>query len=310
LAQAFIHSVGKTVYSMADSMGPAATVLTSVAENCQQNAMCSVRGRENVAIAYSYVVFAMCACVVIKEFSDHDFSAVLTFGAGVQTLGFLALLLKVRTQKTVKGVSSKTLEMYVAVYMCRLSSTLVKNGYLPVDRSGDWAYQLADIVTLLIVFQLLYCCHKTHVSTYQAEHDTLPISNALLPCVVVALFTHGDLNSNQFFDVMWTISMNLDTVALLPQLFMLAKIGGEVDGMTTHFVAAIFVSRACALAFWAYGFVELAPQKGGPNVAGWTIVVMHSLQLLLSADFMMHYMKSRFFGKKVVLPPSTMGMDV
>merc|ERR1719271_473138 len=56
----------------------------------------------------------------MKEFSDHDFSAVLTFGAGVQTLGFLALLLKVRAQKTVKGVSSKTLEMYVAVFMCRL----------------------------------------------------------------------------------------------------------------------------------------------------------------------------------------------
>jgi len=289
--------------------GPAATVLTSVADNLEPSRLCTTRGRENVAIAYSYVVFAMCACVVMKEFSDHDFSAVLTFGAGVQTLGFLSLLLKVRAQKTVKGVSSKTLEMYVAVYMCRLASTLVKNGYLPVDRSGDWAYQLADIVTLLIVFQLLYCCHKTHGTTYQAEHDTLQISHAILPCVLVALFTHGDLNSNQFFDVMWSVSMNLDTVALLPQLWMLTKIGGEVDGMTTHFVAAIFVSRGCALAFWVYGFVELAP-KGGPNVAGWTIVIMHGVQLLLSADFMMHYMKSRFFGSKMVLPQSGQGLDV
>merc|ERR1719235_2658503 len=202
-------------------MGPAATMLTSVAENCQQSAMCTVRGRENVAIAYSYIVFAMCACVVIKEFSDHDFSAVLTFGAGVQCLGFLALLLKTRAQKTVKGVSSKTLEMYVGVFMFRLSSTMVKNGYLPVDRSGDWAYQLADVVSLLIVFQLLYCCHKTHGSTYQTEHDTLQIQHTLLPCVLLAVFTHGDLNSNQFFDIMWTISMNMDTVALLPQLWML-----------------------------------------------------------------------------------------
>jgi len=287
-------------------MGPGAVLVTNVAETCSVYPKCTTRGRENIAIAYSYIVFMMCACVVAKEFSDHDFSACLTFGAGVQCLGFLALLLKVRTQKTVKGISSKTLEMYVGVFMFRLSSTMVKNGYLPIDQSGDWAYQLADIVSLFIVFQLLYCCHKTHGSTYQAQHDTLQIQHTLLPCVMLAVCTHGDLNSNQFFDIMWTISMNIDTVALLPQLWMLTKIGGEVEGMTTHFVAAIFVSRICALAFWAYGYVELAPQKGGSNVAGYTIIFMHSLQLLMSADFMLHYMKSRFFGKAMVLPQNAL----
>jgi len=286
----------------------ASELISDVKTEFATTPLCSTRGRENLAIAFSYVVFAMCACVVAKEFSDHDFSAVLTFGAGVQCLGFLALLLKTRAQKTVKGVSSKTLEMYVGVFMFRLSSTMVKNGYLPVDRSGDWAYQLADVVSLLIVFQLLYCCHKTHGSTYQLEHDTLEINKALIPCFVLALCTHGDLNSNKFFDVMWTISMNLDTVALLPQLWMLTKIGGEVEGMTTHFVVAIFVSRTCAMAFWYYGYGELAPSDGGPNIAGWTIMVMHALQILLSADFIMHYLKSKFFGQKMVLPEN--GVDV
>lgn len=268
--------------------------------------LCSTRGRENLSIALSYVCFALCGCVVMKEFSDHDFSAVLTLGAGVQCLGFLALLLKVRAQKTVKGVSSKTLEMYVGVFMFRLSSTLIKNGYLPVDRSGDWAYQLGDIVSLLITFQLLYCCHKTHGTTYQLEHDTLDVHKAILPCFVLAFFTHGDLNSNKFFDVMWTISMNLDTLALLPQLYMLSKIGGEVDGMTTHFVIAIFGSRICAMLFWYYGYGELAPADGGANVAGYTIMIMHGLQILLSADFVLHYLKSKFFGKKLVLPQTAL----
>ena len=36
----------------------------------------------------------------------------------------------------------------------------------------------------------------------------------------------------------------------------------------------------------AYGYVELAPTNGGANVGGWTIIVMHCLQLLMSADFM------------------------
>jgi len=266
--------------------------------------LCSTRGRENMAIGTSYVVFALCAYVVAKEFSDHDFSAVLTLGAGVQTLGFLALMLKVRAQKVVKGISAKTLELYVAVFVFRLGSTLVKNGYLPVDRSGDWVYQSADIVSLMIVLQLLYACHKTCKSSYQAEHDTLDMTKAFLPCLFLAFFTHGDLNSNRFFDIMWTFSMNLDTVALLPQLWMLTKIGGEVEGMTSHFVAAVVGSRVCAWFFWYYGYGELTPQKGGANIPGVTIMIMHSLQLLMSADFMFYYFKGRFFGRKMVLPAS------
>jgi len=266
------------------------------------------RKTANLFVVGSYLLFALCGLVVAKEFSDRDFSAVLTAGSGAQCLGFFLLLQKIKTQNSVAGLSAKTLEMYALVLCFRLNSTMVKNGYLPVDRSGDWAYQLADVVSLLIVFQLLYCCHKTHGSTYQLEHDTLEINKALIPCFVLALCTHGDLNSNKFFDVMWTISMNLDTVALLPQLWMLTKIGGEVEGMTTHFVVAIFVSRTCAMAFWYYGYGELAPSDGGPNIAGWTIMVMHALQILLSADFIMHYLKSKFFGQKMVLPEN--GVDV
>jgi len=266
--------------------------------------LCSSRGRENMAIGTSYLVFAMCCFVVAKEFSDHDFSAVLTLGAGVQTLGFLALLLKVRAQKVVKGISAKTLEMYVGVFVFRLGATLTKNGYLPVDRSGDWAYQCADVVSLMIVLQLLYSCHKTCASTYQAEHDTLDMTKAILPCLILALCTHGDLNNNRFFDAMWTFSMNLDTVALLPQLWMLTKIGGEVQGNTSHFVAAIFGSRVCAWLFWYYGYGELTPlkNKNGPNVPGVTIMILHTVQLLLSADFMYYYFKGKFFGRQMSLP--------
>lgn len=280
--------------------------LSGVKSDFTSAQLCSTKGRENLSILSSYFVFGFCGMVVVREFSDRDFSAVLTFGAAAQCLGFLALSLKVRAQHTVKGISAKTMELYTLTFLFRLSSTCVKNGYLPVDRSGDWAYQLADFVSLLIVLNMLYLCHKTHSDTYQSAQDSLPIHNFYLPCFLVAVATHGDLNSNRFFDVLWTLSMNLDTVALLPQLFMLAKIGGEVDGMTSHCVAAIFVSRVCAMSFWFYGYTELQPESGGPNVAGWTIMVMHSLQLLLSADFMVHYLKSRYFGKKLVLPAAAL----
>ena len=46
-------------------------------------------------------------------------------------------------------------------------------------------------------------------------------------CVVLAVFIHGNLNDSFFFDSLWTCAMNIDTIAMLPQLWMLARIGGE-----------------------------------------------------------------------------------
>lgn len=76
----------------------------------------------------SYFVFMMCVGVVLRHFSDRDFSTVLTLGAGVQCLAFYLLLQKVKRQRSVAGISSKMLEMYVCVLLLRLSSTLIKQG--------------------------------------------------------------------------------------------------------------------------------------------------------------------------------------
>merc|ERR1719473_1476859 len=121
----------------------------------------------------AYTWFAFCAGVVFQQFSDQDFSAVLTLSAGVQALGLILLVYKVHKTKTVAGLSARSLEMYFVFFIFRLSSTLFRNGYIPVDRSGDWVYQSADISSLLLVMNLLYSLHVTHRSTYQSQLDTV-----------------------------------------------------------------------------------------------------------------------------------------
>ena len=131
----------------------------------------------------------------------------------------------------------RSMEMYAAFFVFRLSSTLFKNGYIPVDRSGDFMYQFFDALSLALVLNLLYAVHKKYMHSYQEEFDTLPLKPMIFPCVVVACFVHGTFNKNKFFDVTWAISTNLETFTLVPQLWMLAKMGGKVDNMTGHFVA-------------------------------------------------------------------------
>jgi len=261
----------------------------------------------HVSTGCAYFVFLMLTGVLLRLFSDGDHSTVLTLGSIVQCLGFFLLLQKVKMQRSVAGVSSKMLEMYVLVFLFRLSSTLTKNGYLPIDRSGDWVYQAADIASLLCVIQLLWMVHKEYHQTYQSSHDTLEIWRAVPAAIALGIVFHGRLNKSVLFDITWMIGMNLDTIAMLPQYFMLVKQGGEVEALTSHFVACIVVSRACSCAFWYYGFKEFAPRRNGSvgrNWCGWYVLGCHVLQMVMSADFMYHYLSSAMKKVKMVIPES------
>jgi len=249
----------------------------------------SAKRRENVTIVVSYACMMCCLLVLWREYSDRDFSFLITLAGAAQTLGFFLLVHKMKAHKSAAGISSKTLQMYVMMLLFRLNSTLVKNGYLPVDSTGDWAYQACDITSLLLVFQALFYVHKRYKDTYQDKHDSMPIWNAVLPLCLLAAVLHGNLNHSWYFDTVWTFSMYLDTIAMMPQLWMLVIKGGQVEALTSHYVAAIFFSRFLTFSFWFTGFSELAPEDGGFNKMGWLLCGCHGLQLLLSVDFMYHY---------------------
>merc|ERR1719160_879033 len=120
-----------------------ASVETKDSSSKMSESLASAAQQGHVSTGCSYFVFLMIVGVVLRQFSDRDFSTVLTLGSVVQCLGFFLLLQKVNMQRSVAGISSKMLEMYVLVFVFRLSSTLIKQGYLPIDRSGDYIYQSA-----------------------------------------------------------------------------------------------------------------------------------------------------------------------
>ena len=62
--------------------------------------------------------------------------------------------------------------------------------------------------------------------------------------------------------------------------------GGEVEALTSNYIAAVFVSRCCATAFWCWGYDEMAPKDGSLNFAGYWCLFAHGVSVLVSADFM------------------------
>jgi hypothetical protein len=257
----------------------------------------------DIKVVLLYAVFLIGGYTLYTALSA-GFSSFLTLSAGLQCLGFVLLAMKIQNQRAATGLSGKTLAMYAATLCFRLSSTLHLNGYLPVDKTGDWAYQAIEICCLALTAYLMRCTFVTHRSTYQEQHDSFPltIQQMITGCFVLAVVIHPNLDRWTFFDIMWTTGCYLETLSMLPQLWMLSKIG-EVEALHSHFVVLSVLARVCSLIFWYRGFAELRPAHGGFNYPGWGVMGAHVAQLLLSCDFVFLYVKS--LGRsKMALPSS------
>merc|ERR1719183_2473537 len=148
---------------------------------------------ETASLGAAYAIFVLTLALVLWQISDLNFSVVCTIGSGLQCLAFALLSMKMRAAKSARGVSAKALQLYVVVYICRLTSTLSMEGYIPMDSTGDWVYQVADIVSLLLVLLILQRLFTTDRGTYDADADTAQIWPMLIGACVVAVLTRGDL---------------------------------------------------------------------------------------------------------------------
>merc|ERR1719456_1578229 len=175
--------------------------------------------------------------------------------------------------------------------MLRLSSTTWLKGYIPVDATGDWLYQMLDVAALCMALKLIHCVFKTHRHTYQEDYDSLNVVMAAIVCFVLAVLIHPDLNNRPVFDTLWTTALYIDVVAMVPQLIMMSRCK-EVEALTSHFVGGTAISRLVSLVFWYHGFAELAPLDGSFNLAGWAIILAHVLQVLLLCDFLLYYVRA------------------
>merc|ERR1719183_1729538 len=85
----------------------------------------------------------------------------------VQCLAVVLLGLQTISTGGASGISAKALSLDALALCCRLSSTLWLNGYLPVDASGDYVYQIVDICSLGSIVWLLHQVLVEKRHTYQ-----------------------------------------------------------------------------------------------------------------------------------------------
>mmetsp|Transcript_10781 Transcript_10781/g.24634 ORF Transcript_10781/g.24634 Transcript_10781/m.24634 type:complete len:277 (-) Transcript_10781:117-947(-) len=235
--------------------------------------------------------FAVAAFVIYWMFSSGDFSFLLTLSSLVSMFSFLMVAMVCETTKSVKGVSLKMMECYIAVFFCRLCAIIPFEGYLPFDKSGDWFYQLCEVFGLCLSGSIVYLCRVHYASTYDSNTDVFNHLWIIVPAFVISLILHPHLNAFLPSDIAWAFALYLESVTVLPQLFMFMK-DGKAQPHTSHFLAAQALSRLFSFIFWASSFSELSnPNHNIKRFVGHWVVGIQLLQLIIMGDFIYHYIR-------------------
>ena len=71
-----------------------------------------------------------------------------------------------------------------------------------------------------------------------------------IPAILALLFNY----EFTIAEVLWSFSIFLEAVAILPQMFLLQRIG-EAETITTHYIFALGAYRALYLLNWIYRYV-------------------------------------------------------
>ncbi|KAI8990779.1 ER lumen protein retaining receptor-domain-containing protein [Mycotypha africana] len=138
---------------------------------------------------------------------------------------------------------------------------------------------------------ILYLMWFRYKATYDASLDTFRVEYLIGVSLILGLASTADYT---VIEVLWSFSIWLESVAILPQLFMLQK-AGEAETITTHYLFALGAYRALYLLNWIYRYIT-------EGYVDWVAWVAGLIQTALYSDFFYIYYNKVLKGEKFELP--------
>jgi ER lumen protein retaining receptor len=261
----------------------------------------------------AYFLFLVLILFIYHLASDGDFSFCLSLSGLVRLFAFLLLLSHLIIDKTAAGVSAKSLVLFAIAFLCRFFGVSLGVGYLPVDKSGDYL-PIIELFSFLVTVGTIIFVVVINRATYAREEDAFGkgvIPNIphvfgplyiLIPAFFLSLIFHPSLNENYLSDIPWTLALYLESVAVIPQLFMFQKSTKPVERWTSHYVFTLAVARLLSFMFWASSYHELTAKNDKSVTGGWVgmlVVFFEIVGLLILADYSYYWFISARSGSEM-----------
>jgi len=198
-------------------------------------------------------------------------------------LAIVLLLLKIWKTRSCAGISGKSQILFLVVFVSR---------YLDLVTSFISLYNTTmKIFFITSAAATVYLMYFKFKATYDGNHDTFRIEFLLGPSVLLALLLNHEFS---LMEILWTFSIYLESVAILPQLFMVSKTG-EAESITSHYLFALGSYRALYILNWIYRYYTESFYDIIAIVAG-------CVQTILYCDFFYLYITKVLKGKRLQLP--------
>lgn len=195
----------------------------------------------------------------------------------------LVLLVKIWRSRSVSGISGKSQLLFGITYLTR---------YLDLAVYFISAYNTAmKAVFILASMATCYMVFIKFKATYNKHQDSFRIEFLLIPTVLLALLVNHSFTP---LEILWTFSIYLESLAILPQLFLIQKTG-EAEVITSHYLFALGSYRGLYILNWIYRYYT----EGFYDVIA---IVAGVIQTVLYADFFYLYITKVLKGQQFQLP--------
>ena len=198
-------------------------------------------------------------------------------------LAILILLLKIWKTRSCAGISGKSQILFLVVFVTR---------YLDLATNFVSLYNTSmKVFFIASAAATVYLMYVKFRATYDGNNDSFRLELLVAPVAVLALVFNSEFT---VVEVLWTFSIYLESVAILPQLFMVSKTG-EAETITSHYLFALGSYRALYILNWMYRYHFESTYDPIAIVAG-------IVQTVLYCDFFYLYITKVMKGKTLVLP--------
>ncbi|QLL31515.1 hypothetical protein HG536_0B03780 [Torulaspora globosa] len=202
----------------------------------------------------------------------------------------LILLRTIQTTNCIDGVSLKTQVLYVLVFVSRYLDLLTLH-WISLYNTLMKVFFISSSIYIVVLLQRAKVSNAVAYKEMILK-DSFKIGYLLGGSAVLALLFNERFT---FIDVAWSFSVWLESIAILPQLFMLSK-SGKAQSLTIHYIFALGLYRALYIPNWIWRW--LVENKNFQKLAFVTGVI----QTLLYSDFFYIYYKKVIKGGGVSLP--------
>ncbi|KAJ3170432.1 endoplasmic reticulum retention protein [Irineochytrium annulatum] len=139
-------------------------------------------------------------------------------------------------------ISFKTQALYLLVFVTR---------YLDLFFKFHSVYNtLMKIFFIASSAWICWAMQTKYKKSWDLGLDTFRVEFLIAPCALLSLIFNSKFTA---IEILWTFSIYLEAVAILPQLFQLTRTG-ECETITTHYLFALGAYRGLYILNWFYRY--------------------------------------------------------